>query len=278
MSYNNTYKSSLNIDLISTDAIISQSDTHKIFEIKENIELPKGTHFIIGLQSFAIPFTFYTFREGINNTFTLGVYIDDTLNTVDISIDEGNYSASDLIAYLNTQLTLNRLTLGLTLISSGFDYIKNKLYFSCVPTPDYITITNNTAYKQLGNNASDILYPNSSNKFYFPYCVYLANSSVIYVKLRNKMSNINTKNVNGIIASVYIDTMPGGIIYYVPNEIQYFKLDSLKLNTLEIELLDDTMQSIGSLNTMVPWHMTLTVHYSYNKFPEGVNVNNNNNF
>ena len=58
--------------------------------------------------------------------------------------------------------------------------------------------------------------------------------------------------------------MPLEYIYYRPNELHYFKTTSL-LNVIEVSILDENMQDIGSLNTNSGFRMTLSIHFSYNK-------------
>ena len=60
---NTTYKRSVNIDLISSDADETQSDTHKVFFLNEEIQVPKNCHALIGLTSFNMIYSFYQFRE-----------------------------------------------------------------------------------------------------------------------------------------------------------------------------------------------------------------------
>jgi hypothetical protein len=57
--------------------------------------------------------------------------------------------------------------------------------------------------------------------------------------------------------------MSGDFIFYNPTEIQYFKTTS-NMTNIELSILDDQMNDIGTLNTSTPWRITLTLHYSYN--------------
>jgi hypothetical protein len=100
---NTTYLRSINIDLISSDANTSLSDTHKIFYLDQEIQVPQNTHALIALTSFNMIYSFYQFRENINDRFTL------TINGYSqvIVIDEGNYSITELISFLKHGLPLS---------------------------------------------------------------------------------------------------------------------------------------------------------------------------
>ena len=87
----------------------------------------------------------------------------------------------------------------------------------------------------------------------------------LYVSAPNLgINNLNSRKRDGILANVPIEVMPSEQIYYKPAEVQYFRSTSL-LNVVEIEILDDLMQPIGSLNTGAGFRLTLSVHFSYNK-------------
>jgi len=101
-NYSNHYLSSLNIDLISDDANVSITDTDKIFHLNEVLHPPPFSHFLIGVNAFCIPYTWYgiSATKG-NNTFKLSTYNGVDTNTLTITVPDGNYTATTLKDVIN---------------------------------------------------------------------------------------------------------------------------------------------------------------------------------
>ena len=257
---NNHYMSSVNLDLISNDAVHSYSDTHKLFILEEQIPLPEHTHFIVGVQSFVCPYTFYNIRTGVNDTFTITTPTDSRT----VTIDAGTYSNNELVSFLNTQFTGIKTVLGLTTLSMNLDQQTNKFYLSVLPASD-VTISSPTCWKELGfYNSSTGDSWTSATRCDFPYVYNMAGDTSLYIRLHNKnIRNINSKNIHGILCNVPVQQMSGQFIFYNPTEIQYFKTSS-NLNSIELSILDDQMNDLGTLNTSTPWRITLTIHFAYN--------------
>jgi hypothetical protein len=252
--------SSLNIDLISNDAVHSYSDTHKLFILNEQMTLPENTHFICGVQSFVCPYTFYNIRTGVNDTFTITTPSDSYV----VTIDAGTYANTEMLSYLNTIFTSAKGTLGLTTLSMNLDQNTNKFYLSVLPASN-VTISGPTCYKELGFYSASVGYSwTSATRCDFPYVYNMAGDTSLYIRLHNKnIRNVNSKNIHGVLCNVPVSQMSGEFIYYNPTEIQYFKTSS-NMTNIELSILDDQMNDIGTLNTSTPWRITLTMHYSYN--------------
>lgn len=257
---NNTYLRSVNIDLISSDADVSFSDTHKVFHLSQEIKVPQGTHALIGLTSFNMIYSFYQFRTGVNNSFMLTVGV----NSETITIDEGNYSITELMSHINTKLTTAKVALGLATLTINANYNTNKIYFVCTSTA--MTISNILCWKELGYVSTDAVAYSTGTSHYAPLIFNLAGDPSIYIRLHNQsVVNLNTKRIDGIIANVPVSSMYGEYIFYQPaSEVQYFR-SSLNLHKLEISILDENMQNINSLNSSSPWRATFTIHFSYDK-------------
>lgn len=266
--YRNGYRSSVNIDLSSRDADISLSDTHKIFYLKDNIKVPDNHHVLLGLQNFALPFSWYVFRESKNEMTFKFYFTDDTTSEITIMVDDGNYTSTELKRYINGKISGQLSSLGFTSLQVLEDLKRNKFYMSGVPvskTLDKITCTTN-CYKKIGFSDYEVEEELilSDSKYYFPKCYFLCGTSVVYVKLKHKMENVNSNYKSGIIATVYNEYVPGDIIYYKPTEIQYFKynLDDL---SIDVDFLNEDYESIDTLNSAIPYHLTLTIHFAENK-------------
>ena len=256
------YLSSLTIDVISSDADESISDTHKVFHLNEHINVPLNTHALIGLSSMNMVYSFYQFRSGINNSFDMTV----GATTETITITEGNYTVPQMVSHLNTLFTSAKATLGLTVLTCSANYQLDKFYITCAPASE-ITFDNILCWKELGFETSSFLVSASATTHYMPNQYNLAGDASMYVQLKNQGlgSNINTKKKSGIIANIPIQVMYGELIFFQPaSEIHYFR-SAINLHKLEISLLDENMDEIGTLNTSNPWRMTFNVHFSRNK-------------
>lgn len=263
---NNTYLSSINIHLISKDADVDLTDTHKIFFLHEKIVPPANTHLLVGLTDFNMPYSFYNFRSGVNNTFDIETYDGVTTLTETITISEGNYNDVDLISHLNSSLTAVKALLGLSVLKVQANYTTNKLYFTISPSMTTITFKNILCWKELGFESSDDYGFTTETVLNAPYMYNLKGDSSLYVRLKGQgIKNLNSKNIDGILCNVPCDRLPLEYIYYYPHDIQYFKSTANHLNELDIEILDENMNSISNLNGKAGFRLTLSVHFSYNK-------------
>lgn len=256
---NNHFMSSVNIDLISNDATHSYSDTHKLWILDDKVIPPEGSHLIVGVQSFVMPYTFYNIRSGINDSFLITTDTD----SYSVVFTPGNYTNYELMSYLNTLFTSIRATLGLTTLSINLNQSTNKFFLNVLPASN-VVISNVLCYKELGFESPTVGFSwSNATTCAFPYCYNLAGDTSLYVRLKNKIHNINSKRVSGIVANIPVTQMPNQFIFYNPTEIQYFKTSS-NMSSIEISILDDQMNDIGTLNTSTPWRITLTCHFSYN--------------
>jgi len=263
---NYTYLSSVNIHLISKDAKIHLSDTHKIFFLPEKIVPPVNTHLLIGLSDFNMPYSFYNFRSGINNTFDIETYDGSTTLTETITISEGNYSDVQLVSQINTQLTAAKTSLGLTVLKVQANYTTNKLYFTISPSMTTVKFKNISCWKELGFADENDYGYTTETVLNLPYMYNLKGDSSLYVRLKGKgIKNLNSKNIDGILCNIPCDKLPLEYIYYYPHDIQYFKSTVNHLNELDIEILDENMNAIDNLNGKAGFRLTLSVHFSYNK-------------
>ena len=257
---NDTYLRSVNIDLISSGAETSYSDTHKVFFLPGEIRTPPNVHMLIGLSHFSMIYSWFQFRAGVNDSFDLTI----GGTTITITIPEGNYNVPEFVAALNTLLTTANITFALSVLSISANYTTNKCYISTTPA-NAITISNNLMWKEMGMASSASLAFSSSTQHYMPYIFNLAGDSAIYIRLQNQqIKNMNTENVDGIMAIIPVSSMYGEYIFYMPQDIQYFRTQ-LNLSSLEMSILDENMQPIASLNTSTSWRATFSVHFSYNK-------------
>jgi hypothetical protein len=263
--------SSVNIDLISNDANHSYSDTHKLWILEDKVSPPPDSHLIIGVQSFVMPYTFYNFRTGINDSFTITTPTD----SYDVVIETGSYCDFELMSNFNTLFTSIKSVLGLTTLSINLNQKTSKFYLNVLPASN-VTVSNVSCYKELGFESETVGYSwTSATTCNFPFVYNMAGDNSLYIRLHHKgIKNINSKRVSGILANIPVPQMSRQFIFYNPTEIQYFKTNS-SLGSIELSILDDQMNDIGTLNTSTHWRITLTCHFSYNKTNEQFFSNTN---
>jgi hypothetical protein len=252
---NNTNLSSINIHLNSAFATESFATNHKKFQLPRIINAPERSHVLIGLSDFNMPYSFFLFQDGKNNTFT----IETNSGTSNIIIPEGNYADTKFIRVLNAILALEKDTLG-CLIKSFIDFTVNKIYFvsDILKT---ITFKNITCFKILGFNNETTVF-NATN-FYCPNCYQFEGNSNIYFRLVNSgLGNINSKNIEGIMESIEASVYPSEIIFYKPNEVNYYKIAD-NLANVEVQILDEDYANINLNGSS--FKFTLTVHFARDK-------------
>jgi len=265
ISLNDTFFSSVNIDLISSDASVSYSDTHKLFELNTYIEKPKNSHYLVGLTAFNMPFTFYQIRENINDRFTLTTFDGVTTLSETIIIPVGNYTMAALGQTLNTIFTGIKGSLGLTTMGISVNKSTSKYYMTCIPLMDTITFSDVICYKEIGMSSADYVY-SSVSVLTFIYVVNLSSDSSLYCRLHNSdIVNLNTKNINGVLCNIPCDYQPTEIIYFNPSDTQFFRSFNFNSKYIEISILDQDFNDIAVLNTESPFRLTLSIHFSYNK-------------
>ena len=261
---NNHYLSAVNIDLNSKEADQKITDTHCIFHLKHPVKSPSNSHIIIGLSSFNIPYSWYIFRDGINNSFSIETYNGTTYEIQNIIIEPGNYTSSSLIQHLNTKFTSIKSLLNLSKLSITENRQQQTFYLttSIIQT---CRIFNIKCHKEMGfYDDKEVIYENLTTLL-FPFRYNLSGSPTIYFRLMNlAITNRNSKNVDGILCNIPCEYMAGSYIYYNPSDIHYFKTYS-SVSTIEVQILDEEMIPIGNLSTNSPFRFTLSCHFSYNK-------------
>ena len=263
------YFQTVNIDCNSDNATVSYSECHKHFYFDNIIMPPKNHHLVVALSNFIMPYSFYQIREGINDSFiitTAGV------NTVTITIDEGNYNVKTFSYYLNTLLEAVEVDLDCLLVSY-FNSSNNKLYFTSSNETISINFNfYNGLYQIMGFNEGDNIY-NNVGVFYCPITYNFSGTTALYVRLYNMgIKNLNSSDLSDIISCINVEVMPAGIIYYNPNQIEYVKINRDKLNDIEIELLDDNYMPLTKLNTR--FRFTISVHFEKNNNLEENKISN----
>ena len=232
------------IYLASADALVSISDSEKIFYLNSPVIAEPGIRILIGLTNFTIPNTIYNFNSSNNSiTFTQG-----TTETVSVTV--GNYSASTLTDSLNTAITAAGLD-----ITVSFDEENANFTFAGAA----FTIDSATMSRQLG--LKDQLPTASGTTYIATQVCDFAGATNLYVRLRNlSMNNLDSRGkTSNIIASIVNSANYGDYIFYSPPEILYFMINEHQLSHIDIEITDQE-GNIIDLNGS-SFNMTLSVHF-----------------
>mmetsp|Transcript_27044 Transcript_27044/g.35096 ORF Transcript_27044/g.35096 Transcript_27044/m.35096 type:complete len:274 (+) Transcript_27044:73-894(+) len=237
---NEHYLSAINLFFASDEATVTNSPSNKIFYLKKPLNIPKGSHMMLALNSFNVPYTWYQVRAGLNDTFNIKTYDGITEVEKTITIPEG------------------------TLLTLTANYTTNKFYFTSSVSMNQVDITNITCFKLIGANKNENLVYNNLTTMYFPNVFDFSGSSCLYVGINHRnIQNQNTANVDGILQKINIEVLPMEYIYFKPIELQYFETSTEHINQFDISIYDEDFNGID-FNGGV-WRFGFTIHYNYDK-------------
>lgn len=239
---NDTVFGGVNIFLQSKDGQTTENNSDCNFFLDRIIESPRqDLGMLISVLDAEIPYSFYNISEEIGNNKL-------TINSIEISIDEKNYSAYNIADAFNEKFTIEGLS-----VTMSFDDNTNK--FSLV-SPTNFTINSTTMIKELGMD--DL--PQTTTTYISNKVCNLAGTSSIYIRSDNmNIQNINSfGKTNGVLAKVLVNSPPSNFIFYEPSTPQYFILGN-SLNFINIQLLNDDNDFIDFNG--LDWSLTLSIEY-----------------
>lgn len=244
-SLNDSHMPSQAIYLDSNDALISISDSEKIFYLNSPIIADAGIRILVGLTNLTIPNTIYNFNSSNNSiTFTQGT-------TVTVTVSVGNYSASSLTTALNTAIAAAGKS-----ITVSFDEENAVFTFT---GGSAFTIDSATMFRQLG--LKDQLPTASGTTYTATQVCDFAGATNLYIRIRNlSINNLDSRGkTSNIIASIVNNVNYGDYIFYTPPEVLYFQINEQQLSHIDIEITDQEGNLI-QLNG-ASFNMTLSVHF-----------------
>ena len=214
------------------------------------------------IKSASIPNVFYNVNSNNNYFF---------INTLGqgrqyITIPEGQYSISELIAYINATTAFTTAGAVLT-----FDSLKNKLISTCAQILTYewndnILLLNPTANVLLGLiDGQDFVVPAGVATIH-PHMSDLSGIRNIYIETSfSKMNSLSDQGHSDIGAIIPIDQPFGGIIQYLNNESS---LDSVTRSTIysqnmtdpqfTLRDVDGNVLNMNGLHYEIHWKMYMT--------------------
>jgi len=198
------------------------------------------THFVVGIECLSVPLAIYMVNSNNNEININGTY------TTPIPV--GNYTATTLETYLNTQNGASGVTWTLSATTNCFTV-------SFVGTK-YFTGNSSTL---LGFTAS--LTPIAPSTF--TTTVNLAFTTGIQVRL----DNIQTENrdsqtgTSSIIARIPITVAPFKVLQYFNSTPFYTTISNRYINSFKVSLLDDNYRLLNLVGNP-QWNMTLRVDFA----------------
>jgi hypothetical protein len=259
---NSHYLSSVNVFLSSDHANYSYSSSHKVFDLKDTLIIPHGSHAMIALTSFVMPYTMYLINDN-NNSFKISTYDGATWVEQTITLPNGNYSMGELIPAINTLFTTYSVSLG-SIFTLVANYTTNKFYITSSVAMNTVLISDVLCYKILGMEPDTTYTYNDLSTLTMPNVFDFSGNSCIYIRLKHhKIKNLNSANVDGILQRINLEVLPLEYVFYHAIDIQYFEITSRLINRFDIEILDENFKSL-ELNGGI-FRLSFNIHFNYNK-------------
>ena len=196
------------------------------------------------LVSFICPVSFYQINY-TNNIFNI------QLNNIayKITIPDGNYQPQNFISTI------------LALLPSGFSMSLNNITNKFKLTHnayDFKIFGNSSSINMVMGFSNSEVYTSNSLNFIFPYCCNFSGLNNLNIHWANTTTgNIDSYNetVSSIIASIPVNTPPGGVIIYEKKYDFKFGTNDDSIGCIVIDLQDD-LENYLDLNNQ-HWNMTL---------------------
>ena len=242
------------IYLNSSSATIKRNGTYNsdlLYLFNTPIVPPSGYNLTVRLKSLYVPIS-WTLVNTDNNTLTL--------NSVDYTIPEGNYSATQLATAIHTLLENSEPSFTIT-----FDSITNKYTFT---DSDDFTLGGSCDYLLgLDGTSSSV-----NNSLVSTYPCDLTGNNQIFLSINNlSTSNISstTGGSTSIIGSVLVDVPYGSVLYYFNVPDNYFVSYEDALTFAHVSLLGENGVSLLNLNN-IDWSCTLEIGFELKTAPVSV--------
>lgn len=235
----------IEIYLQSQYATKKMNDTNNsdlLFLFTTPIVPPAGHNMTLKLKNLYIPVSF-TIINSNNNTLTL--------NSVDYTITEGNYTAKQLATKIMDLVAGDEPA-----FTVSFSSITGKYTFS---SSDDFTIGGTVDYV-LGLEGET---PSSSSELTSTYPVDLTGENVIFIDVKNlSTSNLlsSTGTTGSIIASVLVDVPHGSVLYYENRSESYFTIQQDHISFIHISLYGEDCATLLDLNNF-DWSCCLQIGF-----------------
>ena len=237
-------QSSVRVYLESGKAFHSHSDTHKTFQFVNHIVARKGHSVEVELLDCELPISYYPVNS-TNNKIVFNYSISGSLS---ITIEPGQYSATEMASYLTAQ--------GLP---TSYKAKTNKFTFTPSSAGYFSTAT--TSHKILGVSTGS----SSQSVIVGTKQVNLSGITNIFVKLMNlSIENIDSEGKqSGLLAKIVVNQPFGTVLLYEDFHHSKNILADKQIERLEIKLVDADGHEIGGDTGMNGMDFSMTLVFNF---------------
>lgn len=263
------------------------ANSNKIWYLNTPITLPRpDVKMLCAITDFQCAYSWYIIRLNINDHVAV---LDPNLNgaaTFTLIVPEGNYSATQFVAALNTDYTtvpFSGTAFGLPQVPGwsdqvfGYDATQNRIYYvsPTIAMGPAFTLFNKaggtTADTEVGIEGQPSVIPGGAaptEPIYYPNMCDFAGIPYVYViaptlglENRNSLGNIDLT-----VAKVPVQTQPLGFVYMpVDAGNVHLHLQDIIIKKIQIVLQDDEGNELDLHG--IGWGLTLTIHFQYLRMP-----------
>jgi len=225
-----------------TKKMNSTYNSDLLFLFTTPIVPPLNHNMTLKLKNMYVPISFTVINNN-NNTFTL--------NSVDYTIPNGNYTAKQLATKLMSLVSGDEPA-----FTVSFSSITNKYTFS---SSDDFTIDGTCDYV-LGLDGET---SSSSNELESTYPVDLTGDNMVFLDVKN-LSTSNLASSSGtttsIVASVLVDVPYGSVLYYTNTSESYFTIQQDHISFIHLALYGEDATTLLDLNNF-DWSCTVEIGF-----------------
>lgn len=255
--------------------LVSSLDGHKFYELQSEVVARKDENIVLHLKKAFIPFSFYTLSSNQkNNKLDITeTKTDSSTNTYTITIPDGNYNITELLAKIKELLEANttfsfKYTITFDsvvgkvsfLIASGTDPQSATLLFSSG------TNVSNSCNRMLGFNNTDIIFTTSSSATSQKVIDMADGLDGLHIKSNLIGSNVATTandTGSGELLVVPIDLQPYNILYYDEGSEPFkHKISQSSIKRIEIKITDSRDNTVDFNG--LPYTFILLAEFIFN--------------
>lgn len=227
------------------------------FLLPRPVQKPTGTNIALKVQQLVYPVSFYS----VNDTNNKLVYFSGGLAQTDVVVPKGNYTATELLDYLNG-------TNGLVgSITATYDEKTLKFTFTD-PTPDAIELdSTSTCLSLLGftegaDHTSTLV--GGVHALTSQHPINLLPTKCLYLSI----PNLSTNNLNGhtgqrtpVLASVPVSEAQGDVAVYTNNTGLESYTQEDTISEFHVKILGEDLVTLVDFNNQ-HWHLTLQLTFT----------------
>jgi len=257
---------------------IGDVDGHKRFELEQEIVSRKDEDLLIYLKKAFIPFSFYCVSANQNNNRFQYTELQTTGGSsgVTLTIPDGNYSITELLTYINTQMDSSSVIAGLNFkYTVSYDVNTNKASFLIASgtNPNKTTLNFNTGFfasdsirRVLGFSDADVEFTTSASAVSDLQVDMADGLDSLHVKSNlvgdNIQSTVGAIN-GGELLIIPVNLSPFSILYYSEDANPFkHKLSANSIKNIEIKFSDNN-DNVVDFNS-IPYTLILVAEFLFN--------------